>query len=88
MEAPPFPEGLLCARISTATLPLFRMSRLGPLAFSARKHDCISYSQRHPVDEIVRMVDALQFHEEHGEVGMKETAESVANYLIEHSKQL
>jgi alkyl hydroperoxide reductase subunit AhpC len=40
------------------------------------------------VDEIVRMVDALQFHEEHGEVGMKETAESVANYLIEHSKQL
>jgi len=50
------------------------------------------------VDEMVRMVDALQFHEEHGEVcpagwqkgevGMKETAESVSQYLSEHSKKL
>jgi peroxiredoxin (alkyl hydroperoxide reductase subunit C) len=50
------------------------------------------------VDALVRMVDTLQFHEDHGEVcpagwqkgqvGMKETAESVANYLSEHSKQL
>jgi peroxiredoxin (alkyl hydroperoxide reductase subunit C) len=50
------------------------------------------------VDEMLRMVDALQFHEEHGdvcpagwqkgEVGMKETAESVSQYLSEHSKKL
>lgn len=43
------------------------------------------------IDEALRMVDALQFNEEHGEVcpanwhvgekAMKETAESVANYL-------
>ena len=43
------------------------------------------------VDEMLRMVDALQFTEEHGEVcpagwqkgdsAMKETQESVANYL-------
>jgi peroxiredoxin (alkyl hydroperoxide reductase subunit C) len=44
-------------------------------------------------DEIIRMVDALQFHEEHGEVcpagwqkgdkGMKPTTEGVAAYLKE-----
>jgi len=46
------------------------------------------------IDEALRMVDALQFFEENGEVcpadwhkgdaGMKETAESVANYLSHH----
>lgn len=46
------------------------------------------------VDEALRMVDALQFFEENGEVcpadwhkgdkGMKETAESIANYLANH----
>ncbi len=46
------------------------------------------------IDEALRMVDALQFFEENGEVcpadwhkgeeGMKETAESVANYLSNH----
>ena len=48
------------------------------------------------VDEALRVVDALQFHEEHGEVcpanwkkgeeGMKPTAEGVASYLSKHSK--
>jgi peroxiredoxin (alkyl hydroperoxide reductase subunit C) len=43
------------------------------------------------VEEALRMVDALQFHEEHGEVcpanwkqgekGMKPTADGVADYL-------
>jgi len=43
------------------------------------------------IDEAIRMVDALQFHEEHGEVcpanwhagdkALKETADSVADYL-------
>ena len=46
------------------------------------------------IDEALRMVDALQFFEENGEVcpadwhkgeeGMKENAESVANYLSNH----
>jgi peroxiredoxin (alkyl hydroperoxide reductase subunit C) len=46
------------------------------------------------IDETLRMVDALQFFEENGEVcpadwhkgdeGMKETAEGVANYLSNH----
>lgn len=50
------------------------------------------------VQEALRMVDALQFHEEHGEVcpanwdkgrsGMKPTAEGVASYLSEHAAQL
>ena len=50
------------------------------------------------VDEMLRMVDALQFTEEHGEVcpagwskgkaGMKASIEGVANYLGEHSKDL
>lgn len=50
------------------------------------------------VDEAIRMVDALQFHEEHGEVcpagwnrgedGMKPTAAGVANYLKGHAKKL
>lgn len=50
------------------------------------------------MDELVRMVDALQFHEEHGEVcpanwapgkaGMKPTAEGVAAYLKEHASSL
>lgn len=50
------------------------------------------------VDEAIRMVEALQFHEEHGEVcpagwhkgeeGMKPTAKGVASYLAKHSKDL
>ena len=50
------------------------------------------------IDEMLRMVDALQFHEEHGEVcpagwnkgkpGMKDTTEGVAKYLAKHSKDL
>ncbi|MDH5366763.1 MAG: peroxiredoxin [Cyclobacteriaceae bacterium] len=46
------------------------------------------------VDEAMRIVDALQFHEEHGEVcpanwakgkeGMKDTHEGVAEYLSNH----
>lgn len=48
------------------------------------------------VEEAIRVVDALQFHEEHGEVcpanwkkgeeGMKPTADGVASYLAKHSK--
>ena len=50
------------------------------------------------VDEMLRMVDALQFHEEHGEVcpagwnagdkGMKDTPDGVAEYLKEHGGEL
>ncbi len=50
------------------------------------------------VDEMLRMVDALQFTEEHGEVcpagwnkgkaGMKATTAGVAEYLAAHSKEL
>ena len=50
------------------------------------------------VDEMLRMVDALQFFEENGEVcpagwhkgeaGMKGTAEGVARYLAAHAKDL
>ena len=50
------------------------------------------------VDEMLRMVDALQFHEEHGEVcpagwqkgesGMSDTAEGVASYLRENADDL
>ena len=50
------------------------------------------------VDEMLRVVDALQFTEEHGEVcpagwrkgqaGMKPDAEGVASYLKEHAAQL
>jgi len=50
------------------------------------------------VQEALRMVDALQFHEEHGEVcpanwdkgqsGMKPTAEGVASYLAENATKL
>lgn len=50
------------------------------------------------VDEMVRLVDALQFTEEHGEVcpagwkpgdaGMKPTAEGVADYLGKHATEL
>ena len=50
------------------------------------------------VDEMLRMVDALQFHEKHGEVcpagwqkgekAMKATAEGVADYLTEHGEEL
>lgn len=50
------------------------------------------------VDEALRMVDALQFHEEHGEVcpagwnrgdeGMKASADGVAKYLKGHAKKL
>ena len=50
------------------------------------------------VDEMVRMVDALQFHEAHGEVcpagwqkgetGMQADAEGVASYLADNAEQL
>ena len=50
------------------------------------------------VDEMLRMVDALSFHTEHGEVcpagwnkgdeGMKESAESVEEYLSKNSANL
>ena len=50
------------------------------------------------VDEIIRLVDALQFHEEHGEVcpagwqkgqsGMKATPDGVASYLKDHKDNL
>ncbi|MBI4970092.1 MAG: peroxiredoxin [Rhodospirillales bacterium] len=50
------------------------------------------------VDEAVRLVDALQFHEEHGEVcpagwnkgkaGMKASPDGVAKYLAKHAKEL
>ena len=50
------------------------------------------------VDEMLRMVDALQFFEEHGEVcpagwkkgdeGMKASTEGVAEYLAKHGSEL
>ncbi len=50
------------------------------------------------IDEMLRMIDALQFHEEHGEVcpagwnkgkeGMKPDAEGVASYLASHAEEL
>ncbi|GAB6039863.1 peroxiredoxin C [Endothiovibrio diazotrophicus] len=50
------------------------------------------------VDEMLRMVDALQFTEEHGEVcpagwnkgddGMKASTEGVAEYLSKHAEEL
>lgn len=50
------------------------------------------------VDEMLRMIDALQFTEEHGEVcpagwnkgkpGMKDTTEGVAEYLAAHADAL
>jgi len=50
------------------------------------------------VDEMVRLVDALQFHEENGEVcpagwqkgkaGMKADPAGVADYLAKHSSTL
>lgn len=50
------------------------------------------------IDEAIRMVDALQFNEAHGEVcpagwqkgqvGMKATGEGVARYLTDHAQQL
>ncbi len=50
------------------------------------------------VDEMVRLVEALQFTEQHGEVcpagwrkgqkGMKPTAEGVASYLAENAGAL
>jgi len=50
------------------------------------------------IDEMLRMVDALQFTEEHGEVcpagwskgksGMKANPDGVAKYLAEHAKEL
>ncbi|BBN59849.1 peroxiredoxin [Hydrogenovibrio marinus] len=50
------------------------------------------------VDELVRMVEALQFHEEYGEVcpagwnkgdsGMKDTPEGVAEYLSKNADKL
>ena len=50
------------------------------------------------IDEMLRMIDALQFHEEHGEVcpagwkkgdaGMKDTTAGVAEYLAENANKL
>jgi peroxiredoxin (alkyl hydroperoxide reductase subunit C) len=50
------------------------------------------------MDELIRMVDALQFHEEHGEVcpagwnkgkpGMKANPQGVADYLAKNAGQL
>ncbi|MBF0460007.1 MAG: peroxiredoxin [Magnetococcales bacterium] len=50
------------------------------------------------IDEMLRMVDALQFHTEHGEVcpagwnkgkpGMKGSPEGVAKYLADHAESL
>ena len=50
------------------------------------------------IDEMLRMVDTMQFTDEHGEVcpagwqkgdeGMKATTEGVAEYLAEHEKEL
>jgi peroxiredoxin (alkyl hydroperoxide reductase subunit C) len=50
------------------------------------------------MDELIRMVDALQFHEQHGEVcpagwnkgqkGMNANAEGVASYLAENAGKL
>ena len=50
------------------------------------------------IDEMIRMVDALQFNEEHGEVcpagwtkgkaGMKGDAQGVASYLSAHAREL
>jgi peroxiredoxin (alkyl hydroperoxide reductase subunit C) len=50
------------------------------------------------IEELIRLVDALQFHEEHGEVcpanwnkgksGMKATTAGVAAYLGEHAEKL
>ena len=50
------------------------------------------------VDELIRLVDALEFHEKHGEVcpagwtkgktGIKPTAEGIAQYLTEQATQL
>lgn len=50
------------------------------------------------VDEAIRLVDALQFHEEHGDVcpagwqrgeeGMKPNADGVASYLSSHAEEL
>lgn len=50
------------------------------------------------VDELIRLVDALQFHEKHGEVcqagwtkgntGIKPTEEGIANFLAEKAESL
>jgi peroxiredoxin (alkyl hydroperoxide reductase subunit C) len=50
------------------------------------------------IDEIIRLIDAVEFNEKNGEVcpagwnkgnvGIKATAEGIANYLAEHSEAL
>lgn len=50
------------------------------------------------VDELLRIIDALQFHEEHGEVcpagwtkgkaGMKASTDGVTTYLAQHASEL
>ncbi|MFO1258580.1 MAG: peroxiredoxin [Gammaproteobacteria bacterium] len=50
------------------------------------------------IDELIRLIDALQFHEQHGEVcpagwnkgkkGMKATSEGVASFLGQHAQGL
>lgn len=63
------------------------------------QHQCVNnLPLGRNIDEHLRMVEALQFVEEYGEVcpagwnkgdsGMKPTAEGVVSYLIEHNKTL
>lgn len=62
------------------------------------QHAGSEYTLGRNVDEMLRLVDALQFSEEHGEVcpagwekgdsGMKATTEGVAEYLAENSAKL
>ena len=50
------------------------------------------------IDELLRLIDALQFHEKHGDVcpagwikgktGIKPTAEGIANYLADQATEL
>lgn len=50
------------------------------------------------IDELLRLIDALEFHEKHGEVcpanwtkgktGIKPTSEGIANYLAKEASQL
>ncbi len=70
---------------------LFLIDREGIVRHSVVNDNSLGRS----VDEALRMLDALQFTEEHGEVcpanwhageeGMKPTAEGVASYLAKHA---
>jgi len=71
---------------------LFLIDREGIIRHSVINDDGLGRN----VDEVLRMVDALQFTEKYGEVcpanwhqgeeGMKATAEGVAEYLAKHAK--